>query len=80
MPVVPVPPFHHPVTAFVLMTLLSLALGVDLQMHWGTAFLWLLVPLALGSAAGRRLAQVSLPRVYAGTLLVHLLTLAVHAR
>jgi len=38
------------------------------------------VPLALGSAAGRRLVQVSLPRLYAGTLLVHLLTLALHAR
>jgi 4-amino-4-deoxy-L-arabinose transferase-like glycosyltransferase len=70
----------HALGPFVLMTLLSLGLGMDLQMHWGTAFLWLLVPFAMSSAAGRRLAQVSLPRVYAGTLLVHLLTLALHAR
>jgi 4-amino-4-deoxy-L-arabinose transferase-like glycosyltransferase len=64
---------------FVLMALLSLFAGVDLQMHWGTAFLWLLVPLALATRAGRRLTQVPLAWVYGGTLAVHALTLATRA-
>ncbi|MET0291019.1 MAG: glycosyltransferase family 39 protein, partial [Steroidobacteraceae bacterium] len=70
----------HAIGPFVLMTALSLGAGMDLQMHWGTAFLWLLVPLALTTLAGRRLTQVPMMRIYAGILLVHLLTLAAHAR
>lgn len=70
----------HAIGPFVLMTGLSLFVGVDLQMHWGTAFLWLLVPFALTSPAGRRLTQLPIGRLYAGVLLVHLLTLAAHAR
>ncbi len=70
----------HAIGPFVLMSALSAFLGMDLQMHWGTAFLWMAVPLALATRAGRRLTQVPLMRVYAGVLLVHLVTLAVHAR
>ena len=69
----------HALGPFILMTALSAFLGVDLQMHWGTAFLWLMVPLALGTRAGRRLTQVPLMQVYAGALLVHLLQLAAHS-
>lgn len=68
----------HALGPFVLMTALSAFLGVDLQMHWGTAFLWLMVPLALGTSLGRRVAEVPLMHVYAGALLVHLLQLAAH--
>jgi hypothetical protein len=68
----------HALGPFIVMTALSAFAGVDLQMHWGTAFLWLLVPLALGSALGRRLTRVPLIHVYAGVLLVHLLQVAVH--
>jgi 4-amino-4-deoxy-L-arabinose transferase-like glycosyltransferase len=70
----------HALGPFILMTALSGFLGVDLQMHWGTAFLWLAVPLALGTHWGRRLTRLPLMRVYAGTLLVHLVTAAAHAR
>lgn len=70
----------HAIGPFVLMTALSAFLGMDLQMHWGTAFLWMAVPLALATRFGRRLVNVPLTRVYAGVLLVHLLTLAAHAR
>jgi len=65
---------------FVLMTALSAVAGVDLQMHWGTAYLWMIVPLALATRVGHRLLHVPPIRVYAGVLLVHLLTLAAHAR
>lgn len=70
----------HAIGPFALMTALSAVLGMDLQMHWGTAFLWMVVPLALATRAGRRLTQVPLTRIYAGVLLAHLLTLAAHAR
>jgi len=70
----------HAIGPFVLMTALSAFLGMDLQMHWGTAFLWMVVPLALGTRAGQRVVQAPMMRVYAGVLLVHLVTLAAHAR
>jgi hypothetical protein len=61
------------------MTAMALIGGVDLQMHWGTAFLWLLAPLAMGTRYGRRLAQVPLVRVYAGVAMIHLIILVADA-
>ena len=70
----------HALGPFVLMALLSAFAGMDLQMHWGTAFLWLLVPTALATSWGRRVTQVRLSWLYAGVILTHALTLAIHAR
>lgn len=70
----------HALGPFVMMAALSAFAGMDLQMHWGTAFLWLLVPAALTTAWGRRLTQVRLSWIYAGVILTHALTLAAHAR
>ena len=57
------------------MALIALAGGVELQMHWGTAFLWGLAPLALLCQAGRRLASLPPRQLFVGLLLVQLLTL-----
>lgn len=39
-----------------IMVLLSLLFGVDLEMHWGTAFLWVLPLWLLATPGGRKLA------------------------
>ena len=70
----------HACGPFVLMTLLALLAGMELQMHWGTAYLWLLAPLALSTRRGRDFSARPLHRIYAGILLVQLLNLAYHAR
>jgi len=69
----------HAAGPFVLMALLALLAGMELQMHWGTAFLWGLAPLFLLTAKGRRVAALPLPRLFAGFVLVEVLTLAYQA-
>ena len=60
----------HALLPFALMTLLSLLGGVALQIHWGTAYLWLLGPLFMTTTIGRRLTHLPLWLVIAGVLLV----------
>ena len=60
----------HALLPFALMTLLSLLAGVALQIHWGTAYLWLLGPLFMTTAYGRRLTQLPLWLVFAGVVIV----------
>jgi hypothetical protein len=69
----------HAVGPFAMMTVLALVVGMELQMHWGTAFLWALAPLALLTSRGRRLASVPVHHLFAGFLLVQVLTLAYQA-
>ena len=69
----------HAAGPFALMALLALAAGMELQMHWGTAFLWGLAPLGLLTRPGRRLAGLPLPRLFAGFALVEVLMLAYQA-
>ena len=60
----------HTLLPFALMTLLSLLGGVALQIHWGTAYLWLLGPLFMTTTLGRRLTHLPLWLLVAGVLLV----------
>ena len=60
----------HGLLPFALMALLSLLAGVALQIHWGTAYLWLLGPLLMTTTVGRRLTHLPLWLVVAGVLLV----------
>jgi 4-amino-4-deoxy-L-arabinose transferase-like glycosyltransferase len=69
----------HAAGPFALMALLALAAGIELQMHWGTAFLWALAPLCLLTARGRRLAALPTHQLFACFLLVQVLTLAYQA-
>jgi 4-amino-4-deoxy-L-arabinose transferase-like glycosyltransferase len=59
----------HAAGPFVLMTALALLAGMELQMHWGTAFLWALAPLALLAEKGRRFAALPMDRIFMGVLL-----------
>lgn len=61
-----------------LMSALSLLAGVDLQMHWGTAFLWVIPLWFLGTARGQRLASVSVQRVLLTAGAVQLLMLVAY--
>jgi len=69
----------HAVGPFALMAALALFAGMELQMHWGTAFLWALVPLALLTSRGKRFAALPLGSIFTGILLVQALTLAYQA-
>jgi len=69
----------HALGPFAMMTVLALFAGMELQMHWGTAFLWALAPLAMLTTRGRRLASLPLHHLFASFLLVQVLTLAYQA-
>ena len=69
----------HAIGPCALMALLALLAGMELQMHWGTAFLWALAPLGLLTSVGRRFAALPLQRLFAGFVLVEVLTLAYQA-
>ena len=69
----------HGLAPFALMALLTLLGGVALQIHWGTAYLWLLAPWYLTTLPGRRLTQLPLPWILAGLLVVQAGTLTQYA-
>jgi 4-amino-4-deoxy-L-arabinose transferase-like glycosyltransferase len=52
----------HAFGPLILMSLMALLGGVDLEMHWGTAFLWALPLWFLSTDSGRVLARVPPPR------------------
>lgn len=58
-----------------LMVLLSLFFGVDLEMHWGTAFLWVLPLWFLATPSGRKLATLRSQTVLGIVVLAQLLML-----
>jgi hypothetical protein len=62
----------------VLMSLLSLFAGVNLQMHWGTAFIWVIPLWFLGTARGQRLASVTVQQALVAAGAVQLLMLAAY--
>ena len=70
----------HAFAPFALMVLLTLLGGVALQIHWGTAYLWLLGLWFMTTAAGQRLARLPVPWLFAGLLLVQLVTMIQYAR
>ena len=70
----------HAFAPFALMVLLTLLGGVALQIHWGTAYLWLLGLWFMTTIAGRRLARLPLSWLMAGLLLVQIITLIQYAR
>jgi 4-amino-4-deoxy-L-arabinose transferase-like glycosyltransferase len=49
----------HAFTPFIIMACMGVLGGVDLQMHWGTAFLWVWPLWFLSTARGRRLAAAN---------------------
>ena len=51
----------HAIGPLALMSMMSAVGGVDLEMHWGTAFLWALPMAYLATASGRKIMQ--LPRL-----------------
>jgi hypothetical protein len=55
----------HAFGPLVLMALMALVGGVDLEMHWGTAYLWALVPWYLSTRRGARLEGYAPVRVLA---------------
>lgn len=69
----------HALVPFALMTLLALLGGAALQIHWGTAYLWLLAPWYLTTPPGNRLVQLPLSWVLAGLLIVQFCTLLQYA-
>ena len=70
----------HAFAPFVLMVLLTLMGGVALQIHWGTAYLWLTGLWFMSSDSGRKLARLPIPWLFAGLLLVQAFTLIQYAR
>ena len=64
----------HAFGPLLLMSLLALFGGVDLEMHWGTAFLWALPLWFLSTAAGQGLTRLRTSRtmavMFAGQLLL----------
>jgi 4-amino-4-deoxy-L-arabinose transferase-like glycosyltransferase len=69
----------HAFAPFVLMVLLTLMGGVALQIHWGTAYLWLTGLWFMSSDSGRKLARLPIPWLFAGLLLVQAFTLIQYA-
>ncbi len=53
---------------FILMSALSLFFGVDLETHWGTAFLWMAPLWFLSTFRGRTLVRLSDAGVFAGVV------------
>jgi hypothetical protein len=52
----------HAFGPLLLMGAMALLGGVDLEMHWGTAYLWALPPWYLSTTRGARLSALSAPR------------------
>ena len=52
----------HAFGPLLLMGAMALLGGVDLEMHWGTAYLWALPPWLLSTARGERLAAIPAPQ------------------
>lgn len=69
----------HALGPFALMVLLTLLGGVALQIHWGTAYLWLLAPWYLTTPPGQRLAQLPLSWTLTAVLVVQAGTLLQYA-
>lgn len=65
----------HTFGPFALMGLMSLLLGVDLQAHWGTPFLWSFPIWALTTPWGRRVSRLPALWIFSGVLIVHLVIL-----
>jgi hypothetical protein len=61
------------------MELMGLLLGVDLQMHWGTAFLWMLPLWLMTTSWGDRLVAIGPRTVFAGIVLAQIVMAVVYA-
>ena len=59
----------------VLMSSLSLLFGVDLQMHWGTAFIWVIPIWFLRTPHGRAIASLPLPTVLVAVMILQTIML-----
>ena len=60
------------------MAVLSLSIGLDLGMPWGTAFLWSLPLWALSGRVGARIAELRFGTVLAVVVAVQLVLIAVY--
>ncbi len=59
---------------FVAMVMLCALVGIDLQSHWGTAFLWVLPLYLLATPFGARLTELPLPLVLRSAAIVQVLS------
>lgn len=62
-----------------LMVMLCALFGVDLQSHWGTAFLWVFPLYILATPYGERIARVPLPVIASFSVAVQVLSLLAYA-
>lgn len=59
---------------FIATVMLCAMFGIDLQSHWGTAFLWVLPLYLLATPFGARLTELPLPLVFRSIAIVQLLS------